>query len=236
MKKPVLLNGEFYHIYNRGVLGVKTFRNVRDYIRFQECLKEFNTPENIDIQLIRSMKKNHLNQNSPPPTNHQQLVKILAYCIMPNHFHLLLQQIRDHGIPLFMQKIGTGYTMYFNKKYDSRGHIFQGRYQAVHITDANHLLHTSLYIHLNPIKKRDDLVIKMDLTEDQLKKAVYYPWSSFSEYYGDPANEIPAEIRYTRPNIHRNILLSFLPEDRPENPYRAFLQEMVLKKEVINIK
>ena len=114
------------------------------------------------------------------------MVEILAFCLMPNHIHLLLKQIKDKGITEFMRKVGTGYAVYFNKKYDRKGHLFQG-FKAVHIKDNTQLQNVFVYIHTNPISliepkwketgiKEPEKVIKF-LEED-------YRWSSYFDYIG----------------------------------------------------
>ena len=116
----------------------------------------------------------------------KMLVEILCFCLMPNHFHLLLRQIKDGGITEFMRKIGTGYTNYFNTKNDRVGALFQGKFKAVHVQTQSHLLYLPHYIHLNPLD------LSMPEWRDQKirspKKAMRflesYRWSSFLDYTG----------------------------------------------------
>ena len=83
------------------------------------------------------------------------LVKILAFCFMPNHIHLLVRQIKNNGITQFMRKFGAGYAAYFNKRYDRRGHLFQGRFKAVHIKNNEQLKTIFVYIYTNSISLVD---------------------------------------------------------------------------------
>ncbi len=105
---------------------------------------------------------------------------------MPNHIHLLLRQIRDNGITDFMRKFGAGYAMYFNKKYNRKGHLFQGRFKAVHIKSEEQLQTVFVYIHTNPISLMDS-GWKEEGTKDPIKAMEFlrnYKWSSYLDYIG----------------------------------------------------
>ena len=82
----------------------------------------------------------------------EQQVAIGAYCLMPNHFHILLSPLTDTGVSYFMKKLATGYSMYFNTKHQRTGSLFEGRYKSEHTADDIHLKYLFTYIHLNPIK------------------------------------------------------------------------------------
>src|SRR4030042_5708941 len=109
MKKPTFINDKIYHIYNRGVEKRNIFINEKDYVRFLHDLYEFNNSISADKFFEIHALKNK---------NRSLLVEILAYCLMPNHYHILLRQKNDNGVVTFMKKLGTGYAMYFNEKYD----------------------------------------------------------------------------------------------------------------------
>lgn len=100
----------------------------------------------------------------------RELIHIICYCLIPNHYHLLVKQVVDRGIEKIIHKVGTGYTNYFNKKYNRSGALFQGKYKAKHIEDDLYLAQLSTYIHLNPISHR--------CTNDISN----YPWSSYLDY------------------------------------------------------
>ena len=85
----------------------------------------------------------------------ETLVDIGAYCLMPNHFHLLIRETAEGNISRFMLKLQTGYPMYFNKKYQRTGALFEGKFKAKHITNDNHLKYLFAYLHLNPVKITD---------------------------------------------------------------------------------
>ena len=114
------------------------------------------------------------------------LVDILAFCLMKNHFHLMLRQRVDGGISEFMHKIGTGYTMYFNKKNNRSGTLFQGKYKSVHTAKENQFRYLPIYIHLNPLdyiypEWREKEVNETDKAIEYLKN---YRWSSLPDYMG----------------------------------------------------
>lgn len=129
---------QFYHVYNRGVEKREIFLDEQDYIVFLGLLKKYLTgesPNNKNRHAFKSLSKD---------------VQLLAYCLMPNHFHLLLYQSSENGITQLLRRISTGYVMYFNERYKRVGPLFQGTYKASHINSDVYLHHISRYIHLNP--------------------------------------------------------------------------------------
>ncbi|MDI6778408.1 MAG: transposase [Patescibacteria group bacterium] len=136
--------GEYYHVFNRGVEKRKIFLTEGDYQRFLLCLREFNCLDPIYslyrmTQLpieIKSLQK-------------KKLVEIIAYCLNPNHFHLLLKQIAPNGISEFMKRLGIGYTGFFNYRNKRSGVLFQGSYKSVRIRSNAHLLYISAYVNDN---------------------------------------------------------------------------------------
>lgn len=128
----------FYHVYNRGVERRVIFMDDQDYTVFIGLLKKYITGEN----------HNKNNRHMFTPLSHA--VSVIAYCLMPNHFHLLLYQYDITGITQLMRRINTGYAMYFNNKYGREGRLFQGTYKASYINSDAYLHHISRYIHLNP--------------------------------------------------------------------------------------
>lgn len=141
--------GEFYHIYNRGVEKRNVFLDRADYRRFQVLLYLANSVKAVHIA-DRSRYNTSLNWFEKERGD--SLVDIVAYCIMPNHFHILVREKDDGGVSKFVQKLSTGYTMYFNKRYERTGALFQGKFKATHANDDNYLKYLFSYIHLNPVK------------------------------------------------------------------------------------
>jgi putative transposase len=169
---------EYYHIYNRGVDKRIIFLDRQDYKRFEQLLYICNTQRKIDTRNI----KDDFDRGEP-------LVAIGLYCMMPNHFHILVKEIEEGGISKFMLKLTTAYVMYFNKKYSRTGALFEGAFKAVHITRDQQLKYLYSYIHLNPAKlidknwKDKPTKSKTDLL-DYTKK---YKYSSIEEYMNDKA-------------------------------------------------
>ncbi|OHA27320.1 MAG: hypothetical protein A3C06_00515 [Candidatus Taylorbacteria bacterium RIFCSPHIGHO2_02_FULL_46_13] len=143
--------GEFYHLYNRGVEKRTIFLNERDYTRFLVLLYVANNEETIHVSNYKSFSKTDFFAIPRGKT----LVDIGAYCLMPNHFHILVKEKVGNGTSAFMQKLLTAYTMYFNKKYNRRGTLFEGPFRAKHVEEDQYLMYLFSYIHLNPIKLID---------------------------------------------------------------------------------
>jgi len=183
-----LVTGEIFHVLNRGVDKRKIFLDDRDYLRFIHDLFEFNdvNPALNIGRYLNGSQLNDLRNQSISRTPRKLIVEILAFCLMPNHFHLLLRQRMEGGITKFMRKLGIGYANYFNQKYERTGTLFQGRYKAVLVNREVHFIHLPYYIHFNPL----DLLM-LDWRTRKIKnykKAVKflesYRWSSHLDYIG----------------------------------------------------
>lgn len=139
-----LSNNYFYHVYNRGVEKRETFSSDRDYQRFLETAHyyQFDGP--------KPRFSTHKKFKSLKFTDHPKIIEIICYCLMPNHFHLMLRQLKDNGIRDFMRSLSDSYTRYYNTKHNRVGPLFQGQFKAVLVDSDEQLLHLSRYIHLNP--------------------------------------------------------------------------------------
>lgn len=193
MKNPQFTTGELYHIYNRGVEKREIFLNDKDRLRFIHDLWEFNdispAPKFINKKTGELPQYSEIESPNIEPTKNRKrdlLVEILAFCLMPNHFHLLLKQLVDGGIVKFMQKIGAGYAGYFNEKYERSGHLFQGRFKAIHLNNELYFLRLPYYIHANPIE-----LIEPQWKERKIRNFAKtlrfiesYRWSSHLDYIG----------------------------------------------------
>jgi len=151
-----LVTGESYHIYNRGVDKRSVFLDVSDYLRFYTSLLYFNSTEPTTNYIeARRFSKDLLDTD--------RLIDLHAYCLLPNHFHLLLTQKKDDGISEYMKRISGGFTSYFNEKYERSGSLFQGRFKRSHLTDNEQLMHLSTYVNYNHevhnIKTKDELYL-----------------------------------------------------------------------------
>ena len=147
MRKVQFNKKEHYHIYNRGVDKRKFIMDEEDLERFLESMAEFNTALPIGSIYENSFVKK--SQNAQLGSSASKLVNFVCYCINPNHYHFILEQLEENSISKFMHRLGTGYTNYFNKKYERSGTLFQGAFKAIHIDSNEYLLHLSAYINLN---------------------------------------------------------------------------------------
>lgn len=165
-----LVNGQFYHIFNRGVEKRRVFTDKREHSRFLKTIKYYQSESKIKFSQATPEEKDYESQ--------AKLVEVIAYCLMPNHFHLLLQQVQDNGISTFIRKLINSYTRYFNTKNDRIGPLFQGQFKAVRVESDEQLLHLTRYIHLNPLV---GYVVK-DLRS--------FEWSSYLDYINLGNNQI----------------------------------------------
>lgn len=160
-----------YHIYNRGVEKRTIFLDEYDYGVFLNCLKDALLPPEKLSPTIKTftLKGVSFKGVARPPKNFVNEIELLAYCLMPNHFHLLIKQSRDRAIDSFMRSIATRYVIYFNKRYKRVGALFQNTYKAILVTEEPYFLHLSRYIHRNPFKHTKNLATA---------------YSSYAEYLG----------------------------------------------------
>jgi putative transposase len=170
---------EFYHIYNRGTEQRNIFSSRDNYERFLSLLYVCNgtIPADLKLQGSTLYEVSKIERGEP-------LIDIGAYCLMPNHFHLLVRERTDNGISKFMQKLTTGYTMYFNKCNERTGSLFQGRFKAKHVKDDRYLSCLIAYIHLNPIKIIDPQWKDHGITDYRKAENFLdqYKYSSFLDY------------------------------------------------------
>ena len=150
----IYVEDSYYHIYNRGVEKRNIFMDEMDYNIFINYLKEYLSPPEDETKTKLVSKPDLQGEVLQPITrrvkNYHKEIELLAYCLMPNHFHFLIKQNSKEAMKEFMRSLGTRYSMYFNKRHDRIGSLFQGTYKAVMINDEKQLLHLSRYIHVNP--------------------------------------------------------------------------------------
>lgn len=176
---------EIYHIINRGTDKRKIFLDKQDYFRFIHDLFKFNDQNIINSTFynFKRAENEGIESNKKP---RKLLVDIYAFCLMPNHYHLLLSQRLENGIAKFMHKINMGYSKYFNQKYKRKGTLFEGRYKSILVTKEPHFYHLPYYIHLNPLdiefpEWRDG---KLRNYKQAIEFLNNYRWSSHLDYLG----------------------------------------------------
>lgn len=188
-KRPQFVTGEFYHIFNRGVEKRDIFQQIADYFRFIFCLYELNDKGLVNMRnRIKNRKDKKYRGATPVSKPKEPLVEIIVFCLMPNHYHLVLRQLVDGGISLFMKKLGDSYVGYFNEKYNRKGmgSLFQDRFKAVHIKDDNQFFNLICYIFTNPIElfKKNWKEVGVKNPEKAIKFLESYRWSSFLDCIG----------------------------------------------------
>ncbi|MFA6301066.1 MAG: transposase [Candidatus Paceibacterota bacterium] len=183
IRKTNLVQGEYYHIYNRGNSKQKIFNDKEDYLRFISLLYISNSKESFNLYDLNR----DTNFNIYEIERINLLVDVGSYCLMPNHFHILVTEKTEGGISKFMLKLSTAYSMYYNKKYKRTGSLFEGKFKSQHADTDRHLKYLFSYIHLNPIK-----LIQKDWKEKGIrskKEAIDYlngyPYSSYLDFAGE---------------------------------------------------
>lgn len=206
MLNPPFVTDSYYHIYNRGVEKRNIFIGKRDYQQFLSAMDFYRkTPLPSKFSdFKRGMEK------SKKIENQIDLVQILSYCLMPNHFHFLLKQNADRGITHFLRKFANSYTRYFNTRYDRIGPLFQGTFKAKLIENDEYLLQVSKYIHRNPLK----------LSGDNLRS---YPYSSYEFYLS----------KEKHPFCNTEFILSYFSKTNPNLGYQSFVEETEIEDPTI---
>ena len=176
-RKVVLANNEIYHVINKGVASQPIFANNWQYQRALNILFYYQNRE-LPLKYSHFIVESSKNRDKILANLRSEKkfwAEIIAYCLMPNHFHFLLKQKADHGISKFMGNFANSYTRYFNSRQKRSGPLFQGKFKAVRIETEEQLLHVSRYIHLNPCTA---YVIK------NIGDLENYSFSSYPEYLG----------------------------------------------------
>jgi putative transposase len=177
---------ELWHVLNRGVDKRTIFLDDRDRFRFAHGLALFNTrlPANNTTYILETQINDLRNRYE----SEDRIVDIHAWCLMDNHYHLLLSERAEGGMTLFLRKLNIGYANYFNERYERSGGLFQGRTKKKNIDSDRYFLHILHYIHLNPLDilrgNKSWREGKVPSTKEALKHLSEYRWSSYLDYSG----------------------------------------------------
>jgi len=209
MRKTRIAPGEYYHIYNRGIGKQTIFHDKKDYTRFLFLVLYFQSSvsfPNIGRLVKQFVQHRVLNNVDVSEITVKRKVELSAFCIMPNHFHLIVKEREENAISAYMQRVLNAYAKYFNTKYDKSGHVFQGPYRAVLVEDDNQLLYLSAYIHRNPRE-----------IPGWLNREQQYEWSSYLDFVEE--------------NRWGDLLLPDIVLDQFENKnkYKKFIQTSTSK-------
>ncbi len=173
MRNIKIAPGEYYHIFNRGVNKQTIFNSNADRARFLFLILYFQSPVTL-LNISRPIKdfvKHSVFNTDKEKIIKERFVELVSFCLMPNHFHIILKEVEESGIARYMQRVLNSYTKYYNTKYNKSGHLFQGPYKAVHVENNNQLLYLSTYIHRNPRELKE-----------WINKESNYPWSSYQDF------------------------------------------------------
>lgn len=182
------INGGDYHLVNRAIEGQMLFREIADYFRFMFCLYELNDKNLVKMRDRIEERKARKKYTGLTRASRKPLVEILAVCLMPNHYHLIVRQIVDNGISEFMRKLGDSYVGYFNEKHKrkGRGSIFQGHFKAVYIKTIRQFISTICYVFTNPVEliEKDWKEVGAKNSQKAINFLESYKWSNYLDCIG----------------------------------------------------
>ena len=218
MRKTQFAPGEYYHIYNRGNNKQNIFIDERDYSRLLFLILFLQAPFPI-YNISRSVshfiryKIFNITEKLIARLLKERMVELVNFTFMPNHFHLLISENIEGGISQYMQRIQDAFTKYFNAKYSKVGHLFQGPFQAVHISTNEQLLHLSAYIHRN----------QRELKQWKNKEHNYL-WSSYYDYvkenrWGDLLKTDIILEQFSNPEDFQNFVKTSGVKDLPDEKF-----------------
>lgn len=217
----------FYHIYNRGVNKQEIFETPQDYSVFLKYLKEALSPaselkniETFEVEIggVTFVKPRRM------PINFNCEIDLIAYALMPNHFHLIIKQNKKESMEAFMRSVATRYSMYFNKSRGDRvGPLFQGVYKAVLIENENYLLHLSRYIHLNPKENFTNLIDAYSSYANYVgkKNTLWLNPHPVLDFFDNPINP-----EFKKINSYKDFVEKYDSNDRINED---FLQSLILE-------
>ncbi len=214
IRKEPLLNNHLYHVFTKSIEGYKIFRSDKDYKRMVELMK-FYSYHNPYMKFSTYLKLKNKDKAIKKLESKGFVVNIVAYCIMPTHLHLILVQLVDRGISIYMQNLLNSYTRYFNVNNKRKGPLWQGRFKSVLIENDEYLLHLTRYIHLNPTSAG-----LVDKPED-------WKYSSYNEYLGKTDESLCKITPYLE--IEPEAYKKFVEERKEEQRSLTILKKLILE-------
>lgn len=217
MRNLQFVEREYYHLYNRGVDKRSIFLDFKDMLRFFEAMNLFNNSQNIGHLERTGIARRHSVSTGLEILDKDRLIRFVAYCLNPNHYHFILEQVVDKGIERFMHKLGMGHSKFINAKYKRSGALFQSSFRAIHINSNEYLLHASAYVNLNnrvhrykdgvPMKSSWEEYVSEDDTSGFCKKDIILEQFKNKEEYKKFAEETLGDV------LKRKELLKELEDD-----------------------
>lgn len=195
--------GGYYHLYNRGVEKRNIFEDTKDYKTFLFYLRCYLTDPDLQGQSLKVSPSRKLK-------NYTGDIELLSYCLIPNHFHLLVRQHSERGIDGFMRSLSTKYVRYFNTRYKRVGHLFQARYKAVRVLKEDQFTYLSKYIHRNPLS--------LNAFKDSPRRLAEYKYSSYGNYLN----------LFSQSWVKTDDILSYFSRTNTGSSYSTFVEEASL--------
>lgn len=186
IRKEKFSPGEYYHIYNRTILKVPEFKNIRNAKKLaQTFLLGNSTTSGQAFEYLRNTQNSNIEKALEIAKSGEKLVDILCYSIMPNHYHILLKERRENGVTSFIRRCNTSIAKYINIKNDRLGSLFESNFKSKHINSNEYLLHLSVYIHLNPLdflSSKEWRFNRLKNWKQEKEKLLKYSWSSLKYF------------------------------------------------------
>lgn len=179
MRKDLLINGQVYHVFSKSIAEFRIFNNVDELMRMKNIVRYYQK-ESPEIKFSKFIKltKDIKDIKQEDFIQKENIVQILTYCIMPTHIHLVLKQLKQDGISIFMSNILNSYSKYFNIKHKRKGPLWESRFKNLLVENDEYLLHLTRYIHLNPV------------TIGLVDKPENWQASSYNEYMSRASDKI----------------------------------------------
>lgn len=163
---------EIYHVTTKSIAGYVIFNNETEYLRMKQLIRYYqleNPPVRFSYFVAKRKDKDEF-VNSEDRQSRKNLIRIIAYCFMPTHIHLIIQQLKQNGISIYINRVLNSYTRYFNIKHHREGPLWTGRFKRILVETDEQLIHLTRYIHLNPV------------TAYLVNKPELWQFSSYQEY------------------------------------------------------
>lgn len=226
-KKEKFVLGEYYHIYSRTILNIPEFKNRDNASKMaQTFLLANSTNSGQAFDYLRNNINTSLKGALKISKSGEKLTEILCYAIMPDHYHLLVKEIKENGITDFIRKCNISIAKYINTKTERKGPLFESRFKSKHIHSNDYLLHLSVYINLNPLdflSGKDWRENKIKDWKNERKKILNYPWSSTKYFINNFSSTYDVDE-----DLYSNIISGtdiIMSQFNGKDDYERFMQE-----------